>query len=159
MNNDVEFFATNPTDIKAFNNGRRLTFEEFPEWIISRIELEIVNTGSHITSVQAFIYEYFRGLDNEPDLKADGTLNYSEYCEGSKTLLLPNGNHLTATELAVLKRIYKPNKIIADEMGISSETVNSHIQNIVRKTGLYGKLELSIYGTSKGIINANQLIK
>lgn len=149
--NHVEFYGKHPEEMRMIHAGRKWNFEEFPNWIIENIQAEMKRTATRIQCVKEFIYTYFRGLDNEPDMTADGVFNYSEYCPGNKTLPLSNGRHLTATEMRVLSIIYKPNKNIADDLNMSIETVNSHVQNISEKTGLFGKIELSIFGRSKGI--------
>jgi DNA-binding NarL/FixJ family response regulator len=113
--------------------------------------------------VRQYIYCRFGGLDYDPDIDVHKQINYAEYfdcglrgeCryEGKLccSVKVENG-HLTKTEIEVLKRAQHPNKIIASQMHISIDTVNSHIQNIMKKTGLSSKVELAIFAVKKGII-------
>lgn len=59
---------------------------------------------------------------------------------------------ITKTELEILKRIYLPDKNIADDMNISHHTVSTHRQSISEKTGYKTKIELAVYATKKGYI-------
>lgn len=60
---------------------------------------------------------------------------------------------ITKTELEILKRVYLPDKIIADDLNISPHTVNTHMTSIRIKTGYKSKPELSVYATKQGLIN------
>lgn len=170
----VEFFV-HQNEVKCVHDGRTYTFDEFPNWIIEKIETEMLNDKEAIKSLsqwenlsssdylRQYIYCKYGGLDSEPDINIQGISTTAEYFDcglrGSckyegklcSTIKVDHG-HLTKTELEVLKRIDKSYKIIADEMNISIDTVSGHIQNIMKKTGLTSKVELAIFATKKGFI-------
>lgn len=170
----VEFFVHHH-EVKCIHNGKVYVFEEFPAWIIEVVEEDMVKypealkalaswENLHSTEyVRQYIYCRFGGLDFDPDIDIHRKMNYAEYfdcglrgqCKYEGKLCcaikVENG-HLTKTEIEVLKRIENKNKSIASEMHISIETVNSHIQNIMKKTGLSSKVELAIFSIRKGIV-------
>jgi DNA-binding CsgD family transcriptional regulator len=171
----VEFFV-HANEVKCIHAGQVYSFEQFPEWIIKVIEEDMVKhpealkalatwENLHQTEyVRQYIYCRFGGLDFDPDIDSNRKLSYAEYfdcgfrgvCkyEGKLccTIKVSEG-HLTKTEIEVLKRVALADKSIADELCISTDTVNSHLQNIRRKTGYSNKVELAIFATKKGIIN------
>jgi DNA-binding NarL/FixJ family response regulator len=55
------------------------------------------------------------------------------------------GVKVTATELKILRQVAKGfgNKKIAEEMKLSQRTIESHISNLLRKTGLKNRTELA----------------
>ncbi|WP_207425962.1 response regulator transcription factor [Pedobacter sp. SYSU D00535] len=170
----VEFFV-DQHEVKCVHDGRTYSFENFPEWIIELVKEDMLQHPEAIKAlaswenlhesehVRQYIYCRFGGLDNDADIDVDRGIHYAEYfdcglrgsCKYEGKLCcsvqVSNG-YLTKTEIEILKRISKANKLIADELCISCETVNSHIQNIMKKTGLAGKVELAIFATKKGMI-------
>ncbi|WP_437918546.1 response regulator transcription factor [Sphingobacterium sp. LRF_L2] len=117
------------------------------------------------------MYEYryiacrFGGLDDEPDIDENGIVHPSEYVpcklrgeckyEGKlcQAIKVANGV-ISKREMDVLRLIREDNKIIADRLNISTETVNSHIINIREKIGkdVDSKPKMAIWAGKKGII-------
>lgn len=64
------------------------------------------------------------------------------------------GFRLTEREIAILEQLAKglPNKIIADNLFISSHTVNKHIENIYTKLQVHSRLEAVIKAKENNII-------
>lgn len=61
---------------------------------------------------------------------------------------------LTPREIEVMQRALLPHKNIAYDLGISYNTIISHITNIRNKTGLISSNEMCYFlGTKKGLIN------
>ncbi|GAB0114065.1 helix-turn-helix transcriptional regulator [Acidisoma sp. C75] len=54
--------------------------------------------------------------------------------------------HLTQRELAVLEliRLGKPNKVIAEDLGMSASTVKVHVRNIMQKMGVSNRTQVAL---------------
>ncbi|MGJ1296527.1 helix-turn-helix domain-containing protein [Sphingobacterium spiritivorum] len=173
--NGVEFYVHNNT-IKCLHNGNRYSWGSFPDWIIDVIEQDMARNPAAIKALvewdisqkEEMIMQYiicrFGGFDNDPDIDSAGNIEYTEYfdcgrrgnCaqEGKLCSTIKVGDdHLTKSEIAVLKKVAKglPNKMIADELNISEETVSSHNQNIQRKLGISSKPEMVAFAIKKNI--------
>lgn len=170
----VEFFV-HQNDVKCIAEGKTFRFEDFPAWILDIVNDDMMKHPEAIKAlaewenlhpsdyVRQYIYCRFGGADTEPDINDQGEIQHSEYfdcglrgqCrfEGKLccNMKVDNGS-LTKSEMEVLKRVNLPDKIIADQLCISSDTVNSHLQNIRKKTGLTSKIELAVFAAKKGII-------
>lgn len=106
----------------------------------------------------------FGGIDDTPDIDENNQIQEAEYvpcskrgtCEfegvGCCTIEVSKGLFLSKAEMAVMRLILLPDKLIADELYLSTETIKTHIQNIRRKTNKDSKLELAVWATIKGII-------
>lgn len=66
----------------------------------------------------------------------------------------PRNYGLTPREMEVLKLVVSgyANKEIADELGISQQTVKHHITNIFDKLGVYNRLELTLFAFHQGLV-------
>lgn len=172
----VEFYV-HENDIKCLHGGMRYVWGEFPKWIVDRIEQDMLEHPEAIQALLAwdirqsdeqmrqYIICRFGGFDNEPDISADGTIDYTEYFDCGRrgncaqegklcsTIKAPNG-YLTKQELAVLKLVAQNymNKQIADMLCISEETVSSHNQNIQAKLGVDNKLGMASWAIMKNIV-------
>lgn len=82
------------------------------------------------------------------------SLHYSEVPEHrSKSMTIATKKPiLSKSELAVVKLIYLPNKVIADILFISVETVKTHIQNIRKKIQCPSKLDVALWAVKNGLI-------
>lgn len=172
----VEFFV-DQNEVKCIHNGRVYSYGEFPEWIMEAVQENMLKYPEAIKAlaqwenlhesdyIRQYIYCRFGGLDFDPDIDKDRRFSFAEYfdcglrgkCkyEGKLccTIKVADG-HLTRTEMEVLRRIDEPDKLIADAMNISIETVNSHLQNIRRKTGFKNKPQMAIFAAQKGIFKS-----
>ncbi|WP_131535548.1 response regulator transcription factor [Pedobacter nototheniae] len=170
----VEFFV-HRNEVYCVHDGRTYVFEEIPRWIIDIVEHDMLKHEDAIKALalwenladEDYIRQYiicrFGGIDDEPDIDTKGVVHEAEYfdcglrgtCKHEGKLCtafkVANG-YLTKMELAILKLINLPDKIIADRLSISTETVSTHQQNIRIKTGLKSKVELAIFAQKKGII-------
>jgi len=179
--NGVEFYVHN-NDIKCLSEGNRYSWGNFPREIIDRIEQDMLEHPEAIDALIAwdihdpiemmrqYIICRFGGFDNDPDIDAEGNIDYTEYFDCGRrgnckqegklcaTIMAPNG-YLTKQELAVLKlvAINKMNKEIAGILNISDETVSSHNQNIQAKLGVDNKLGMASWARAKNIINHKYL--
>lgn len=106
----------------------------------------------------------FGGMDNTPDIDENNVIQEAEYVPCSKrgtcpfegvgcvTVEVSAGVFLSKAELAVVRLCYLPDKLIADRLFISTETVKNHNANSRKKIGLASSKELVWWATVKGII-------
>lgn len=153
LNKETEFFAVDTNKVNAFHDSKLYkSFQELPENIFSTIRSLMNNPNASLVEMEEYVFEHFGGLDHEPDLDESGKASCTEYMESHDRLELSNGQAITHSELRVLKLALLPDKIIADQLFISTTTVLTHWQNMRHKTGLGGKVELAVLATKKGII-------
>jgi len=170
----VEFFV-HKYEVYCLHDGRRYSFDEIPAWIIEIVEKDMLDHPDALKALaqwenlgpEQYVRQYiicrFGGIDDEPDIDEKGIVHEAEYfdcglrgiCkyEGKLcTSFKVSNGYLTKIELSVLKLISMPDKLIAEKLGISIETVITHQQNIRTKTGSKSKVELAIFAQKKGII-------
>ncbi|MBB2148839.1 response regulator transcription factor [Pedobacter gandavensis] len=178
IDNGVEFFAKpGEMDVQCLNLGKVYnSFWEFPEWIRQKVTddmnkspLAIKTLKRHWKSLpvidypKQYTYCKYGGLDTSPDIDVDGNMGHSEFfdcgrrgkCKSEgKLCCVMKVKHgvLTKTEIEIVRRVVLPDKLIAQELEISSTTVLTHWQNIRRKTGFRTKIELAVFATKKGMI-------
>ncbi|WP_169305717.1 response regulator transcription factor [Sphingobacterium alkalisoli] len=172
----VEFYV-HDNDIKCLHNGIRYSWGEFPQWILDRVQQDMLDHPEAIKALvswdlvqseemmRQYIICRFGGFDNEPDIDADGNIDYTEYFDCGRrgncaqegklcsTIKAPNGV-LTKQELKVLKLVASGymNKEIARSLCIQEDTVSSHNQNIQAKLGVPDKLGMSAWAVRKNIV-------
>jgi len=174
--NSVEFYV-HDNCIKCLHKGVKYSWGEFPEWIINRIEEDMLEHPEAIKALVAwdiqdrdemirhYIICRFGGFDGNPDISDSGEIDYVEYFECGRrgncsqegklcSAIKVGEEFLTRQEIKVLKKIAagKANKIIAAELFISEETVSSHNQNIQRKLGVSSKLEMIPWAIKRNIV-------
>lgn len=105
----------------------------------------------------------FGGMDDTPDISEQNIIQEAEYVPcpkrdtcpykgiGCKKNVSINGVTLSKSELAVLKFIRLHDKEIADALFLSTETIKTHIQNILRRLDC-SRSDLIHWATIKGII-------
>lgn len=174
--NSVEFYV-HENCIKCLHKGVKYSWGEFPEWIIQKIEDDMLVHPDAIKALLAWdiqerdemIRQYiicrFGGFDGNPDISNSGDIDYVEYfdcgrrgnCsqEGKLCSAIKVGeDYLTRQELNVLKKVAsgKSNKVIAAELILSEETISSHNQNIQRKLGVFTKIEMATWAVKRNIV-------
>lgn len=107
---------------------------------------------------------WFGGMDDTPDIDENDVVQEAEYvpCEkrgickfegiGCCTVEVSHGVFLSKAELAVVRLCFLPDKLIADELGISTETVKNQNASSRKKIGLNSSKELVWWAAIKGII-------
>ncbi|QTE37524.1 helix-turn-helix transcriptional regulator [Mucilaginibacter gossypii] len=93
------------------------------------------------------------GTGGNPKVPCDkcGSTSHSHFIQSG--IKIKNGVTLSPSEMEVFKRVMLADKVIADQLFISVETVKKHFQNIRRKTGLSNKIEIAIWATQTVIYN------
>ena len=91
-----------------------------PEELVAQVEASLK---------QAFRQKQYTGGGNDSESK----------------IQVPHDVHLTQTELKVVQFVARglANKDIADELNVSQRTVESHVSNMLGKTGLHNRTELA----------------
>lgn len=172
----VEFYFHQNT-LKCLHNGQRYAWGEFPQWVIDRVEQDMLAHPEALRALiewdlrqakeqmRQYIICRFGGFDAEADISESGHIEYTEYFDCGRrgncahegklcsTIKAPNGI-LTKQEVAVLKLVSanKLNKEIADILNISEHTVSTHNQNIQTKIGVDNKLGMMAWAMHKRII-------
>ncbi len=169
----VEFFY-HKNEVYCLHDGVRYTFEETPKWIIEKIEEDMLQYPDAMKAlaswenldesewVRQYIICRFGGIDDEPDIDLEGNVHHAEYfdcglrgqCryEGKLcTALKVENGYLGKAEIEVLRYISLPDKLIADKLNKSIDTIITQQQTIRAKTGMRSKVELAIFAQKKGI--------
>ncbi len=152
LNKEVEFFAVGDHKVEAIHDHGFFKFNELPEFVYNIIRKLMGVVDASMEEMESFVFDHFGGLDHEADIDEKGKVSCTEYMESHDRVELSNGQAITHSELRVLKLALLPDKIIADQLFISTTTVLTHWQNMRHKTGLGGKVELAVLATKKGII-------
>lgn len=176
MDKGVEFYYWE-REIWCLYGGRTIPFDEIPEHILDMVESDMVRYPEAIKALTAwdiidrmemlrqYILCRFGGFDNEPDIDANGNIEYTEYFDCGKRgkcnmegKLCPQiavaTGYLTKQEVKVVRLtgLGKSNSEIAGELDISEETVKTHMQNIQQKCGFASKLEISAFAVRKNLV-------
>ncbi len=171
----VEFFV-HQNEIKCTHDGKVYVFDQIPSWIIDIVNTDMLNNPEALRSLASwenlseqdylrqYIYCRFGGIDTDPDIDENGVVHYAEYFDcGLRGVCKYEGKlcrsikadvegYISSREIDVIRLINEPNKLIADKLNISTETIETHMQNIRNKTGLNGKVEIAIWAVKRGII-------
>jgi DNA-binding CsgD family transcriptional regulator len=158
VNNGQTFgFANMPADVK---NLLQRDMDSRPQLRPLLSELAGPESGAML---KQYIMCRYGALDAHADITADGVLNEPEYVpcpnrgkckyEGKVCAALSvDGVALSRAETAVFKLVLMPDKLIADTLCISVETVKTHFKKIRAITHLQSKTEMAAWATQKGII-------
>lgn len=176
--NGVEFYV-NQNDIKCLHSGNTYRWGEFPQWILDRIEEDMLQNPEamnalvawDITDSEEMMRQYivcrFGGFDGLPDITKEGEIIHVEYFECGRrgncsfegklcSSIKVGDEHLTKQEIKIIKKIAsgKHNREIADELNISEETVATHNKNIQRKLGVTSKLGIVPWAVKRNIVES-----
>ncbi len=176
--NGVEFYVSD-NDIKCLHNSKPYKWGEFPNWILEKIEEDMLKNPEAINSLVAwditdpeemmrqYIICRFGGFDGNADITKEGHIVHVEYFECGRrgncsfegklcSSIKVGDEHLTKQEIKIIKKITsgKSNKTIAEELCISEDTVASHNQNIQRKLGVPSKLGIVPWAVKRNIVES-----
>lgn len=127
---------------------------------------EMAGSSDRDAKIEQCIKCRFSKLDGLADIDEAGNIVDREYSEcpkrggecrfegvGCNAFDIGNGNKISDREMRVLQLCYMEDKDIAERLFLSTFTVNTHLQNIRRKTGISKKPILALWAEDKGIIN------
>lgn len=126
--------------------------------------MEVLVGKNEKIKLERFSMCQYGAINDQADIDGHGNISAPEYvpCDqrgecpvegiGCSNILVADGIFLTKSETAVFIRVKLPDKLIADELNISTYTVKEHFKSIRIKSGLLNKIEISAYATQRGII-------
>ncbi|MEM9771420.1 MAG: response regulator transcription factor [Cyanobacteria bacterium P01_D01_bin.73] len=104
-----------------------------------------LTTGADIYMVKPFEPEELVAQVESSLRQASRLIRYSKKGENAQEFSVPSSVELTPTELKVVQLVARgmANKEIAETMKVSQRTVESHVSNMLGKTGLSNRTELA----------------
>lgn len=175
VDENIEFFVYNGEPM-MLASGSMKSFQHFPDEVIDLIKedmkehpltiiaLEAMGISDIMKQIRQYIICRFGNFDDRADLTPEG-ITITEYyncgqhgtCEyeGILCQLVPApGGKISTRELQIIQYIARdlPNKMIADDLDISVNTVSSHIANIQLKTGTHSKAGIVAWASENHII-------
>jgi len=172
----IEIFATE-NNLKALIRGSIVEFDKFPRAVISILkkelsqdakantaldELGIVETKERLKTYTAC---RFGGFNSTPDIDKNGNVHDGYWNCGSRGECLFEGRIcrpikvengvLSKKEIQIIRKLSSGDKepVVAQNIGISFNTLVNHKQNINKKMGVTSKFTMIIKAMNLNIIN------
>ena len=163
-------------EIYFLQNGKEFRFEEIDIDFLNMIQADLehhqkalhgmIECGitNTIDQIKRWAICNFGDFDNHADLTCDGVIvhehvkcKYRGSCTYEGVICLPVEapfGVITPRELQIIKLVPMdlPDKIIADKLGISLNTVNVHISNIEKKIGCHSKAGITAFAYQKNLL-------
>jgi DNA-binding NarL/FixJ family response regulator len=104
-----------------------------------------LNMGADVYMVKPFEPEELVAQVESSLKQANRLIGHSTGGEDTLMIQVPSGVELTPTELKVVQLVARglANREIAIEMKVSQRTIESHVSNMLGKTGLHNRTELA----------------
>lgn len=175
VDRDFEFFLEKGK-LLVHHNGTTKSFEtmssklrDFLFDVLARdpdanLCLDCMDLSDPVERLRQFVLCRFSSFDLVADITEGGHMNPEfTLCdkrgkcpyEGTLCRSLAEKCKLSSREIEVVRFINQdlPNKMIAEEMGISVNTVSTHVQSIQAKTGVHSKYGILSWAYKYGIID------
>ena len=175
MDKDVEFFLYKGR-LMFLHDGRARSFEKITPEIRYHLEemiadnpdvdlcLDCLDLHEPLERLRQFVICRFASFDTVADL-TEGGEGSPEFTlcdkrgrcpfEGTLCQPLTNNYSLSFREIQVIRVMASglPNKLMVDDLGISINTINTHIQNICHKLEVRSKAEILLWAMKHHIID------
>lgn len=169
----TELFGCRDTKrVYALSNGHTIKFEDlspkkraliFEKLLSDDVAIEDLKHLTQAEAIEHYAFCIYGAADHEPDFDANGNLkkadNFicSNNCQCLKWLsksISIDGNKLTPREFQIVTHLAsdKPDKVIADELGITESTLNTHKKHLFEKFHVQSKSGLITKAISNKII-------
>ncbi len=111
----------------------------------SQDKVKGLNTGADVYMVKPFEPEELVAQVESSLKYADRLIAHRDKPEDGQRIHVPFDVQLTPTELKVVQHVARglASREIADELNVSQRTVESHVSNMLGKTGLHNRTELA----------------
>lgn len=175
MDHDVEFFL-HKGDLMILHDSKIVSFDRIPPAVRFYLEeildqdpdaiycLDLMEITDPIERLRQFAICRFSSFDLVADV-TEGGHSHPEFTicekrgrcpyEGTLCRSLPDHYHLSSRELQVIRVMASglPNKLMAYELGISINTVSTHIENIANKLQVHSKRKILLWAVKNNIID------
>jgi len=176
IDNQVEIFSINSAPYTVYKM-QVFSFDRTPKHIINKLidnmksnptgessMARLTGSDDDIVKVKQWMICRFGRLDETPDIDFKGEIQDNEYVpcplrgeckeEGKGCCLLHVNAEtvITKSEMNVLKEVLLPEKLIAEKLFKSPETIRRHMQTIRTKTRKANKAELVSWAKDHGVI-------
>jgi DNA-binding CsgD family transcriptional regulator len=175
MDCDVEFFLYKD-ELMILHDSKIKSFERIPADVKYYLEqllaadsdaclcLDCLDLHDPMDRLRQFALCRFSSFDLVADLTEGGNSSPEfSICdkrgrcpfEGTLCTALLNYDRLSFREIQVILVMAKglPNKLMVDELGISINTISTHIQNICNKIGVQSKTEILIWAMKHHLLD------
>jgi DNA-binding NarL/FixJ family response regulator len=104
-----------------------------------------LNTGADVYMVKPFEPEELVAQVESSLKQASRLIQHQNKPDSAPTIQVPFDVELTPTELRVVQYVARgmANREIAEELNVSQRTIESHVSNMLGKTGLHNRTELA----------------
>ncbi|MBE9224483.1 response regulator transcription factor [Phormidium sp. LEGE 05292] len=111
----------------------------------SQDKVKGLNTGADVYMVKPFEPEELVAQVESSLKQTERLRNYTVNGDSNQRITVPFDVQLTPTELKVVQHVARglANREIAEELNVSQRTVESHVSNMLGKTGLHNRTELA----------------
>jgi len=126
-------------------------------WIQSAIEAGAAGWMKKTDSIDALEFGLTRVHSGQKLWPSDWIVRVREGKRSGRRVMHPEAP-LTTREESILQRMSKgsTNRLIAEELGISSETVKEHVQKILKKMGVSDRTQAVLLALRRGWIDDGQ---
>lgn len=169
----TEIFACRETQkVFALSDGKSIPFEELDPMLRAQVFEKLLDDSKamddlkHLSqgdAISKFAFCIYGAADSNPDFCANGILQHadnficSNACQclkwASKNITI-KGNRLTIREIEIIQLLATDmsDKMIADALGISQSTLDTHKNHLFEKAGVHSKNGLIVAAIDEKII-------
>lgn len=169
----TEIFGCRETNkVYAISDGKSIPFEDLPAKLRAQIFEKLLDDSKamedlkHLSQPEAtskFAFCIYGAADSNPDFCADGILKEADnfICSNNCQCLKWNskninikGNRLTIREIEIIQLLASDlsDKMIADQLGISTSTLDTHKNHLFEKAGVFTKQGLIMAAAAEKIV-------